>query len=72
MEILGGIVVFFAALFAVLQRDSLSSGMVALSVSYALQVLPPHFKLPQKVIPHTIQTPCRHHVTSQLVFELSA
>ncbi len=29
-------------------------------------------KLPQEVIPHTPQTPCRHHVTSQSVFKLSA
>ena len=38
MEILGSVIVFFAALFAVLARDSLPRGMAALSVSYALNV----------------------------------
>ena len=34
----GNCIIFAAALFAVLGRDSLSPGMVGLSVSYALQV----------------------------------
>ncbi|XP_062374958.1 canalicular multispecific organic anion transporter 1 [Sardina pilchardus] len=38
LEGLGNLVVFFAALFAVLARDSLSSGLVGLSISYALNV----------------------------------
>ncbi len=38
MEIIGALCVFFAALFAVLNRDSISSGLAALSVTYALQV----------------------------------
>ena len=38
METLGSVIVFFAALFAVLARDSLPRGMAALSVSYALNV----------------------------------
>ena len=38
METLGSVIVFFAALFAVLARDSLPMGMAALSVSYALNV----------------------------------
>uniref|UniRef100_A0A8C9T6S9 Canalicular multispecific organic anion transporter 1-like n=1 Tax=Scleropages formosus TaxID=113540 RepID=A0A8C9T6S9_SCLFO len=38
LEFLGNLVVFFAALFAVLSRESLESGMVGLSISYALNV----------------------------------
>ncbi|XP_034882734.1 canalicular multispecific organic anion transporter 2 [Mirounga leonina] len=38
MEFVGNCVVFFAALFAVIGRNSLSPGLVGLSVSYALQI----------------------------------
>ncbi|KAM7408746.1 hypothetical protein PAMA_002464 [Pampus argenteus] len=38
LEFLGNMVVFFAALFAVLSRASLDSGLVGLSISYALNV----------------------------------
>jgi len=38
LETVGNSIVFAAALFAVLGRDSLSPGLVGLSVSYALQV----------------------------------
>ena len=43
LETVGNCIIFAAALFAVLGRESLSPGMVGLSVSYALQVpLPPN------------------------------
>ena len=38
MECLGSVVIFFAALFAVLQRDTIGSAVAGLSVSYSLQV----------------------------------
>ncbi|XP_075908924.1 multidrug resistance-associated protein 1 isoform X2 [Petromyzon marinus] len=38
LEILANLIVFFATLFAVVSRHSLSPGIVGLSVSYALQV----------------------------------
>lgn len=39
LESLGNLVVFFSALFAVISRDSLNSGLVGLSISYALNVI---------------------------------
>jgi ATP-binding cassette subfamily C (CFTR/MRP) protein 1 len=38
LEIIGNTLIFFAALFTVLGRDSLSAGLVGLSVSYALKI----------------------------------
>lgn len=38
LEFIGNILTFFAALFAVLGRDTISGGLVGLSVSYALSV----------------------------------
>ncbi|XP_029305645.1 LOW QUALITY PROTEIN: ATP-binding cassette sub-family C member 2 [Cottoperca gobio] len=38
LEFLGNLVVFFSALFAVISRDSLNSGLVGLSISYSLNV----------------------------------
>ncbi|KAM4729257.1 ATP-binding cassette sub-family C member 2 [Anableps anableps] len=38
LEFLGNLVVFFSALFAVISRNSIDSGLVGLSISYALNV----------------------------------
>ncbi|XP_008553086.1 multidrug resistance-associated protein 1 isoform X1 [Microplitis demolitor] len=38
LEMLGNMIIFFAAIFSVLGRDSLSPGLVGLSISYALQI----------------------------------
>ncbi|XP_075224809.1 multidrug-Resistance like Protein 1 isoform X1 [Lycorma delicatula] len=38
LEAVGNMIIFFAALFAVLGRSSMNSGLVGLSISYALQV----------------------------------
>ena len=38
LEFVGNFIVFFAVLFAVLNRDHLSAGIVGLSITYALNV----------------------------------
>jgi ATP-binding cassette subfamily C (CFTR/MRP) protein 1 len=38
LEIVGAFVIFFAALFAILDRDAINPSVVGLSISYALQV----------------------------------
>lgn len=38
LEMVGNLIIFFAALFAVLGRDTMNPGLVGLSISYALQV----------------------------------
>lgn len=38
LELIGNFVILFAALFAVISRGSIESGLVGLSITYALQV----------------------------------
>ncbi|CAH0750174.1 unnamed protein product [Diatraea saccharalis] len=38
LEMIGNLIIFFSALFAVLNRDTINPGLVGLSVSYALQI----------------------------------
>lgn len=38
LEVVSGLVIFFAAMFSVLGRETLSASIVGLSVSYALQI----------------------------------
>ena len=38
IETLGNVIIFFAALFAILSRDTLSTGKAGLSISYAMMI----------------------------------
>ena len=38
LEVLGGLIVLFCALFAVIARDTITGGLVGLPLSYALSV----------------------------------
>ncbi len=38
LEFCGNFMIFFAALFAVISKDSITSGIAGLSISYAMQV----------------------------------
>jgi len=39
LELLGAFIILAAAIFAVLARDSITGGIVGLSITYALQVI---------------------------------
>ncbi|XP_014250192.1 multidrug resistance-associated protein 1-like [Cimex lectularius] len=38
LEFIGNVIIFFAALFAVLERETMNPGIVGLSITYALQI----------------------------------
>ena len=38
LEFLGNLIIFFAALFAVISRGNIAGGLVGLSITYAMQV----------------------------------
>lgn len=38
LETVGGLIIFFAALFAVMARETISPGLAGLSISYTLEV----------------------------------
>lgn len=38
LETVGNLIIFFAALFAVMSKETVGAGLVGLSISYALQV----------------------------------
>ena len=38
LEFVGNLIIFFAALFTILSKDSISPGLAGLSISYAMQV----------------------------------
>ena len=39
MEIIGSSIVFFITLFSILQRESLSTGLAGVAITYSMQVL---------------------------------
>jgi hypothetical protein len=45
LEMVANFIIFFASLFAVLGRDTMSPGLVGLSVSYSLQVQLGHLRI---------------------------
>lgn len=44
LEFCGNLITFFAALFTIVNSDTVSAGMAGLAISYAMQVRPTYFQ----------------------------
>ena len=54
LEFIGTLISFFAALFAVLSRDTISAGVAGLSISFSLNVCSDKFFIYQIIIENFI------------------
>jgi hypothetical protein len=69
----GNLIIFFASLFAVLGRDTMSPGLVGLSVSYALQVQKHHVSFFEMLSVVACLQTCKswlHHCVTDASFRL--